>query len=379
MPSPSNESHWQKVGRLLANDVSSAAGTVKDIVGRGVVAPILGFPMDMFNLGARRPEHKGSSEFFGEQMEDAGIVSPDRNYKSELLASLLNPASFAAKAAAIPALAATFAGKGAKGANLSKLFEAKEMLKKGGSDRDAYAQTGWTHGFADKKPRFEIDDTGSKGNFTHLVQSGNRRLSDKAIDHPTLYDEYPELNKYTQLGLKQDRTQGSLQNSYVIDGQFGERVQPNMLEAKGRNVDEVRSVGLHELQHGVQTREGHALGGNVKQFRLPQEEAANSIYDAQKKLDMLEGWQRDWKKEPSVNFSEIITTTEKDILDQREILENLRKQANIDPYKSYRKLAGEAEARLTQARMNMTAAERAKSYPPDMFDVPVKDQIVKYK
>ena len=68
MPSPSNESHWQKVGRLLANDVSSAAGTVKDVVGRGVVAPIMGLPVDMFNLGARRPEHKGSSEFFGEQM-----------------------------------------------------------------------------------------------------------------------------------------------------------------------------------------------------------------------------------------------------------------------------------------------------------------------
>ena len=111
---PKNESHWQKVARLLGDDISSTAGTAKDIVGRGVVAPIMGLPVDMFNLGARRPEHKGSSEFFGEQMEDAGVVSPDRNPKSELLASLLNPASFAAKAAAIPALAATFAGKGAK-------------------------------------------------------------------------------------------------------------------------------------------------------------------------------------------------------------------------------------------------------------------------
>ena len=127
---PTNESHWKKVARLLGNDVSSTAGTAKDIVGRGVVAPIMGLPVDMFNLGARRPEHKGSSEFFGEQMEDAGVVSPDRNPKSELLASLLNPASFAAKAAAIPALAATFAGKGAKGANLSKLFKAEDMMHK---------------------------------------------------------------------------------------------------------------------------------------------------------------------------------------------------------------------------------------------------------
>jgi hypothetical protein len=47
-------------------------------------------------------------------------------------------------------------------------------------------------------------------------------------------------------------------------------------------------------------------------------------------------------------------------------------------YKGYKRLAGEAEARLTQARMNMTPAERAASYPPSMFDVPVDQQIVRF-
>jgi len=46
---------------------------------------------------------------------------------------------------------------------------------------------------------------------------------------------------------------------------------------------------------------------------------------------------------------------------------------------AYRNLAGEAESRLTQARMNMTAPERAASYPPSMFDVPVNKQIVRYR
>jgi hypothetical protein len=153
MPSPSNESHWQKVGRLLANDVSSAAGTAKDIVGRGVVAPILGFPMDMFNLGARRPEHTGSSEFFGEQMQDAGIVSPDRNYKSELAASLLNPAAISAKVAAIPALAATFAGKRAKSA---------DIFAKGGTDARKRKTT----------PGRILNKTNEKGGYTINLASG---------------------------------------------------------------------------------------------------------------------------------------------------------------------------------------------------------------
>jgi hypothetical protein len=44
----------------------------------------------------------------------------------------------------------------------------------------------------------------------------------------------------------------------------------------------------------------------------------------------------------------------------------------------YKRLAGEAEARLTQSRMDMTGAERAANYPPSMYDVPVGDQIVRY-
>ena len=37
------------------------------------------------------------------------------------------------------------------------------------------------------------------------------------------------------------------------------------------------------------------------------------------------------------------------------------------------------EARLTQARMNMTMPERLASYPFDMFDVPANQQIVRKK
>jgi hypothetical protein len=48
------------------------------------------------------------------------------------------------------------------------------------------------------------------------------------------------------------------------------------------------------------------------------------------------------------------------------------------PFGQYQRLAGESEARLTQSRMTMTGAERAASYPPDMYDVPVGDQIVRY-
>ena len=381
MPSPSNESHWQKVGRLLANDVSSAAGTVKDVVGRGVVAPILGLPMDMFNLGARRPEHTGSSEYFGEQMQDAGIVSPDRNYKSELAASLLNPAAISAKVAAIPALAGIFAGRGAKGADLGKLLQAENLLKKGVSDRDAYAQTGWTHGFADKKPRFEIDDSGARIAGYDGTNKTDSMMN--ILDHNKLYDNYPGQQYYKDVELTSKSSlpehlrktlSGTGDGSYFrLDDASNPKIKTTAYSP------EDTSVTLHELQHDVQAREGFAKGGNVKEFRSPQEDAANSIYRARinlkKSEDLLEK-----HKTASGDRSQEIRYLEKEVIPKNKgELYNLIKKAEADPYKSYLKLAGEAEARLTQKRMNMTAAERAKSYPPDMFDVPVKDQIVKYK
>ena len=51
---------------------------------------------------------------------------------------------------------------------------------------------------------------------------------------------------------------------------------------------------------------------------------------------------------------------------------------NLDPHQQYKRLAGEAEARLTQLRMNMTPEQRLKSYPLDMLDVPVDQQMVRY-
>ena len=52
--------------------------------------------------------------------------------------------------------------------------------------------------------------------------------------------------------------------------------------------------------------------------------------------------------------------------------------SHINDGDDYPFLAGEVSSRLAQLRRDMTAAERAKSYPPDMFDVPVEDQIVRF-
>ncbi len=87
----------------------------------------------------------------------------------------------------------------------------------------------------------------------------------------------------------------------------------NTIFAEGPTGEARRSVALHELQHAIQEREGFAPGASIS----------------------------------ASNFDE------------------------------YRRAAGEAEARAVQARMNMTAAERAKSFPLDSYDVPPDQLIVR--
>ena len=87
----------------------------------------------------------------------------------------------------------------------------------------------------------------------------------------------------------------------------------NTIFAEGPTGEARRSVALHELQHAIQEREGFAPGASMSAGGLDE----------------------------------------------------------------YRRAAGEAEARAVQARMNMTAAERATSFPLDSYDVPLDQLIVR--
>ena len=86
--------------------------------------------------------------------------------------------------------------------------------------------------------------------------------------------------------------------------------------------DYAKSTQLHELQHAIQQREGWQNGGSPSMFS------------------------RDGMPPKSAEDS-------------------------------YRRLSGEAEARATQARMNLNAAQRRELFPLDSYDVPVDQLIIR--
>jgi len=95
---------------------------------------------------------------------------------------------------------------------------------------------------------------------------------------------------------------------------YGEKI-----DASGWNEENLKSNLIHEIQHAIQQREKFAPGGT------PLSSERN----------------------------------------------------NLDRFAAYWRNAGEAEARATQARMNMDMAQRRATFPLDSYDVPVNQLIIR--
>jgi len=270
-----------------------------------------------------------------------------------------------------------FAGVGAKTANILKLRQAQKMADEGFPDDVIHATTGWFEGMADKKWRFEIPDDAAKitapydakyqfydlppvANEAGQLVQGNKIGG--LMAHDELYKAYPGTKNIL---LSQQAGEGG---SYAP---LSNQITLHTGRSK-QGADVSKSTTLHELQHAIQQREGFARGGSPDEF----------LQGYRKQIAQL-----DWDISSINKELKLVSGTPRynELLDERSVivkqLQALEGQQGLGPleaaHKDYRSLAGEAEARLTQKRMSMSAAERAESYPPNMFDVPVKDQLVR--
>lgn len=229
---------------------------------------------------------------------------------------------------------ATFGGIGAavalaqKGVDgpLKAIRKAEELRKAGAGRKQIHAETskmldnspyaGIYYG-ADKHPRFEIDDSGAKLHRA-AVPSGGKAFAKDVLEHPALYDAYPTAQHITV--EKNDKPGSQIKGNSIKLSQKRFAKTPLM----GREVlaPETRGHMLHELQHHIQDREGHAPGGDPSDF------------DKHPK----------WGNDPA----------------KKEL--------------AYRMLAGEQEANMTMDRQHMTAAQRRATMP--VPEVPEAHQIV---
>jgi hypothetical protein len=268
-----------------------------------------------------------------------------------------------------------FIGKGAKTFDFLKANEAEEMLAKGIDPREVWRKTGTMRG-VDNHLRQEIPD--NEVDFLHANKWGaqskhlaeNRSVIDpiqNLMPHQKLADAYPDVNPMTIIDPKREGFGGE----YLSDKDImrlsvlkGAPMQPEGMPST--------STALHELQHAIQQQEGWARGGSDKEFLWNKLSVKRDLEDQITAINEQLG-----KAVGTPKYNELMDL-------RSEIVRDLQKQGLDDPigikqaaHEQYKRLAGEAEARLTQSRMNMNMDERLASYPYDMLDVPMDQLIVR--
>ena len=266
-----------------------------------------------------------------------------------------------------------FAGALAKNADLGALNKAKEMEGLGTSRDEIWSETGWFNDRGDWK--FEIDDSGSKVDLTPS-QNALKRGAPHSERFPFVGEnvEHREILGYQDSAYDDlDTIRSQLTGKTTKGGLYGQsKALEESINPKGEFIElsddfygeDGKSVMLHELQHAIQQREGFAKGGSpdfVKVEDYPsivnrfEREYGNLPQVKKNKAEMGENEYRQWAVDMYANS----------------------KPAGMHDlaHENYQRLAGEAEARLVQTRMNMTPEQRRAKPPWLDLDVP-EDELI---
>lgn len=276
----------------------------------------------------------------------------------------------------IPAIGGMFIGKGAKTWDVLKNAEAVKMEQAGVDPRTIWKETGnwkapdgqWRQEIPDNTARLKgLSYQGRQG-----MDEGHGELSG-ILEHANLYSAYPDTAKIQSSITQGPRIQES--GSYSIDGPQYHEFFPQ-LQASGTDA---KSPILHELQHAIQQREGWARGGSPENLPTELRAEASILKTQAQKLydDAMAGDPLDPGRilKPGAYKKSVELANRAAKLDAEASRANEFAGLSHD---AYRRLAGEAEARATQARMNMDMPTRLNTFPPESYDVPLDQLIVRY-
>jgi hypothetical protein len=355
-----------------------AQPSVSDLAYR-TLAGVVGGPVDLTTMvmrpfGYKTPDENviGGSEWIGKQMERAGLVGSARAPIQEFLASLTVPTpSGVGKGLAMgaPALAGIFVGKGSRTWDALNAQKAKDLEKAGVDPKTIWQETGTWKG-PDGKWRQEIDDSAARANMSAFEDVkanpnwnplGDTKPLSSVVEHRNLQASYPDTSEIKTHFLPKDRMRGA-------SGAYSTKHDRLTFSQDLPSEQKARSMALHEIQHAIQQRERFAQGGSPENAWIA---AADFEEQAAKRLEDMRNFF--WSKE-----GRAMTSAQKEAYKKRmAAISDAAKRYAADSNAAYRSLAGEAEARAVQARMNMSPAQRRATFPPASYDVDIDSLIMR--
>jgi hypothetical protein len=294
-------------------------------------------------------------------------MEPGQNLSPEAVLSLPALAVPAGAALAPKGAIGMFAGRNAKTADLAALQRAEDMAA-GGADNEAIrAATGWFKG-PDEKWRFEIPD-----NAARMTGMSDFPAS-LVMDHDELFRAYPELR---DMPVESGRPPGGGRGAYD-DGRKTITLAPDMDDPQAR------VTMLHELQHAVQSREGFAPGSSPTKAVMGESRPHfMRLYNERLNAITTPGTLEDFAKQAGLDnldearpfYDEYVKSVE----DMRRKgvpprIDRMAQETAQD--QTYKRTAGEVEARDVQSRADFAPDQRAATAPYSSQGIAPEDMIV---
>ena len=169
------------------------------------------------------------------------------------------------------------------------------------------------------------------------------------FDHPELFKAYPDLENYKMRILDPESRAFARKGSDMT-----------MHVRANATPEDARSSLLHEAQHHIQENEGFARGGSVRELTKNPMQEYKHYNDAIGRIN-----QKMKEAVGTPKYSELINERDELIVEAR--LRGVLYPSQIEAIAmdKYKKLGGEAEARLVQARRDMSKEELASQLPFD--------------
>ena len=296
-----------------------------------------------------------------------------------------------------------FAGENARNFPRGKVARAQRLLNRGEDPQKIYEETGieflpqTERNFM--RPVFSIDPEGmSVRDFDALQQvipsastdqlakgeSGIVKLPIKdVVDFSEFYDNYPQVEKF-EVTFDPDRPKSTASFDAA-----NKQLNLSMDDLGDTTPDKIRSIIIHELQHGVQAVEGTS-GGAASEWFLdrsfeksprtgewekigPWKTAAKDMSQDVDKLNKLEQVSKDAMKAYITGVKNNLSPEELDKLARKadstlNVFIADRDRLEDWAFKKYQENQGEIESRAAQLWAKLTPEERLKTKPSDIYN-----------
>lgn len=230
------------------------------------------------------------------------------------------------------------------------------------------------------KPMWEGNDSQMKmqAGAKKALKTGRPMTLGEVIDHPALFEAYPEMRNVRIVGKNlPDGTAASYNRP-------SQTLSIGKAELKGGN-EHLRSDIIHELQHHIQHTEGQVRGGSPEAKAQVLEEMKTQLFEMATKnravadyLHQLSNLKYQLQNTTSMIergqlYNKIIKVQKnqgkvKEIADYQKLDYKYRNTKELGDYAVYRRLAGEADSFNVEARMKWSDQQRKAKPFPQTYD-----------